>query len=203
MAQPSAQLNAPCCFHWKALNLTRRVAIPFVYNHSRTNWSQLKTILRCKFVLLLDVNRSAVFFPDGDFQPSCSDVPKCKVIRAICSLGRKELQFCVKLHSDNLPARLLAKQARHRSHEKIQKSPAKKATETWRSKYLYHLDGISNGKELTSSLVFASNDDFWQCYLPRTKAVQLNPGRLYFYHRDHARVPILLPLTQKCSALFN
>lgn len=103
-----------------------------------------------------------MFFPDSDFQPSCSDVPKCKVIRAICglSLGRKELRFCVKLHFGNLPARLLIKQARHRANEKMKKSPAKKATETWRSKYLYHLDGISNGKELTSSFVFASNDDF-------------------------------------------
>ena len=103
-----------------------------------------------------------MFFPGGDLQPSCSDVPKCKVIRAICSLslGRKELQFCVKLHSGNLPSRLLAKQARHRANEKIKKSPAKKATETWRSKYLYHLDVISNGKELTSSFMFASNDDF-------------------------------------------
>lgn len=103
-----------------------------------------------------------MFFSDGDFQPSCSDVPKCKVIRAICSLslGRKELQVCVKLHSGNLPACLLPKQARHRANETLKKSPAKKATETWRSKYLYHLDGISNGKELTSSFVFSSNDDF-------------------------------------------
>lgn len=103
----------------------------------------------------------AMFFPDGDFQPSCSDVPECKVIRAICGvgLGRKALWFCVKLHCGNLPARLLARQERHRAKEKIKKSPAKKATETWRSKYLDHLDGISNGKELTSSFVFASNDD--------------------------------------------
>lgn len=66
----------------------------------------------------------------------------------------------MKLHSGNLPTRLLAKQARHRANGKTKKSPAKKATEMWRSKYLYHLDGISIGKELTSSFVFASNDDF-------------------------------------------
>lgn len=68
-AQPSAQLNAPCCFHWKALNSTGRVAIPFVYNHSRTNCSQLKTILSCKFVLWLDITRVAMFF--GFFFPQC------------------------------------------------------------------------------------------------------------------------------------
>lgn len=58
----------------------------------------------------------------------------------------KNLVVCVKLHSSNLPACLLAEQARHRANEKIKKSPAKKATETWRSKYLYHLDWIQMTK---------------------------------------------------------
>lgn len=96
------------------------------------------------------------------FQPSCSDVPKCEVIRAICglSVGSKELHFCGKLHSGNLPGRLLPEQARHRTNEKLKKCPAKKAIEMWRSKYLYHLDGISHGRELTSGFVFASDDGF-------------------------------------------
>lgn len=60
-----------------------------------------------------------MFFPDGDFQPSCSDVRECKGIRAVCGLGvgRQELWFCVKLQGSNLPARLLAKQDRHKNKE--------------------------------------------------------------------------------------
>lgn len=83
---------------------------------------------------------------------------------------------------------MLTKQTRHRANEKIKKSPAKKATETWRSKYLYHLNETQIENNFASwPLAFC----LLLMVLPagnKHSPIKSKPF-VYRYHGDHSRTP--------------